>query len=96
MSNKNLHKAKAAKNDEFYTRYEDIEKEVEEYYKYNNDVFRDKVILCPCDYPDKSEFEHYFLDNFERFGLRKLIISGIDPITKEGKVRTYTRDEVQG
>ena len=91
MGNKNLHKAKKAKNDEFYTRYEDIEKEVMHYYNYNQDVFRDKVILCPCDYPDKSNFEKFFVDNFDKFGLRKLIISGIDPVTKQGKVRTYTR-----
>lgn len=92
MTNKSLERAKKAKNDEFYTLYEDIAREVELYYQYDNNVFRDKVILCPCDYPDKSNFEKYFVDNFERFGLRKLIISGIDPETKTGKVRIYTRE----
>lgn len=68
-----LHAAKAAKNDEFYTQYEDIECEMNSYIEFNNDVFRDKTILCPCDDPEWSNFTKYFAANFERLGLRKLI-----------------------
>ena len=73
QKNSNLHKAKKEKNDEFYTQYEDIEKEVNAYIDFNKDVFRDKVILCPCDDPDKSNFTKYFAQNFKRLGIKKLI-----------------------
>lgn len=65
--------AKKAKNDEFYTNYEDIQKEVNAYIDYNPDVFRDKTILLPCDDPDYSNFTKFFAQNFERFGIKKLI-----------------------
>lgn len=65
--------AKAAKNDEFYTQYSDIEAEMNAYVEYNPDVFRDKTILLPCDDPEWSNFTKYFAVNFERFGLKKLI-----------------------
>ncbi len=68
-----LHKAKAAQNDEFFTQYADIEREVNAYYEYNKDVFRDKTILLPCDDPEWSNFTKYFVANFDRFGLKKLI-----------------------
>ena len=67
--NTNLHKAKKAKNDEFYTRYEDIEKELAHYSKH----FRDKIVYCNCDNPEHSNFWKYFVDNFEVLGLKKLI-----------------------
>ena len=51
MANESLSKAKDAKNDEFYTQYHDIEREVEAYLEYNADVFRDKTVLLPCDEP---------------------------------------------
>lgn len=70
---KQLHIAKNQKNDEFYTQYADIEKEMNAYVEYNKDVFRDKIILCPCDDPEWSNFTKYFAANFERFGLKKLI-----------------------
>ena len=73
MKNKKLHHAKRSKNDEFYTQWEDIEKEVSNYYSYNNDVFRDKTILCPCDDPEWSNFTKYFAQNFTKFGLKELI-----------------------
>lgn len=73
MANEQLHAAKTAKNDEFYTQYEDIECEINSYIEYNKDVFRDKTILCPCDDPEWSNFTKYFAANFERFGLKKLI-----------------------
>lgn len=73
MPNKNLQAAKAAKNDEFYTQYPDIQKEVNAYLEYNPDVFRDKTVLLPCDDPEWSNFTKFFAQNFENFGLRKLI-----------------------
>ena len=71
--NTNLHAAKSAKNDEFYTRYEDIEAEMNAYVGFDPDVFRDKVVLLPCDDPEWSQFTRYFAANFDSFGLRKLI-----------------------
>ena len=73
MANKNLCSAKQAKNDEFYTQYYDIEKEVFAYLDYNPNVFRDKTILLPCDDPEWSNFTKFFAQNFEKFGLKKLI-----------------------
>ena len=72
-SNNSLHKAKSAKNDEFYTQYHDIEKEMQAYLEYDADVFRGRTILLPCDDPDWSNFTKYFAQNFQRFGLKKLI-----------------------
>lgn len=72
-NNENLHQAKVAKNDEFYTQYSDIEAEMNAYVEYNHDVFRDKTILLPCDDPEWSNFTKYFVANFECFGLKKLI-----------------------
>lgn len=68
-----LLKAKKSKQDEFYTQYVDIEKEMNAYLEYNPDVFRDKVMLLPCDDPEWSNFTKYFAQNFERLGLKKLI-----------------------
>lgn len=78
--NSNLHKAKRVKNDEFYTRYEDIEAEVMKYRKH----FRDKVVYLPCDDPaeKKSEFWSFFINNFDTFGLKKLIATHY---TEEGR-----------
>lgn len=72
-SNVNLGAAKAAKNDEFYTQYADIQKEVNAYLEYNPDTFRDKTVLLPCDDPEWSNFTKFFAQNFERLGLKKLI-----------------------
>ena len=68
-----LRKAKENKNDEFYTMYEDIEKEINAYLDYDKDVFKDKVVLCPCDDPEWSNFTKYFALNFKKLGLKKLI-----------------------
>ena len=70
QNNKKLHKAKKAKNDEFYTRLEDIEKELNEY---DPAVFKDKTIFCNCDDPTSSNFWVFFHINFHRLGLKKLI-----------------------
>ncbi len=71
--NTNLGAAKAAKNDEFYTQYADIQKEVNAYLEYNPDTFRDKTVLLPCDDPEWSNFTRFFAQNFERLGLKRLI-----------------------
>lgn len=73
MANDKLSKAKKAKNDEFYTQFADISREIEAYLEYNPDTFRDKVVLLPCDDPEWSNFTLYFAQNFVRLGLRKLI-----------------------
>lgn len=73
MANRNLTNAKRAKNDEFYTQYHDIEKEINAYLDYNPDLFRGKTVLLPCDDPEWSNFTKFFAQNFERFGLKKLI-----------------------
>jgi hypothetical protein len=73
MANSNLTKAKNAKNDEFYTQYQDIEKEILAYLEFDKDVFKGKTILLPCDDPEWSNFTKFFAQNFERFGLKKLI-----------------------
>ena len=72
-NNKNLGAAKAAKNDEFYTQYADIQKEINAYLEYNPDTFRDKTVLLPCDDPEWSNFTRFFAQNFERLGLKRLI-----------------------
>lgn len=85
MKNKNLHSAKIEKNDEFYTQYYDIEKEVNAYLEYNPDVFRGKTVLLPCDDPEWSNFTKYFAQNFERFGLKKLISTSYAAESKKYK-----------
>ena len=72
-NNTNLGAAKAAKNDEFYTQYADIQKEINAYLDYNPDTFRNKTILLPCDDPEWSNFTKFFAQNFERLGLKRLI-----------------------
>ena len=72
-NNSNLGAAKAAKNDEFYTQYADIQKEINAYLEYNPDVFRGKTVLLPCDDPEWSNFTKFFAQNFERLGLKRLI-----------------------
>ena len=69
--NKNLHKAKKAKNDEFYTQLSDIEKELMHYKEH----FKGKVVYCNCDDPFLSNFVKYFAYNFHFLGLKKLIAS---------------------
>ena len=70
--NNNLHKAKKEANDEFYTQYEDIAKEIEHYKEH----LKGKVIYCNCDIPHFSNFHKYFLDNFKELELKQLIVTG--------------------
>ena len=69
MANKNLNAAKVADNDEFYTQYEDIERELQHYWQH----FRGKTVLCNCDDPYESNFFKYFASRFNQLGLKKLI-----------------------
>lgn len=73
-SNANLHTAKNEKNDEFYTRLEDIEKELSHYKAY----FKGKTVFCNCDDPYESNFFKYFAMNFNFLGLKKLIATCYD------------------
>ena len=79
-----LEKAKKQKNDEFYTRYEDIENEVMKYRR----SFKGKVVYLPCDDPanKQSEFWSFFINNFDAFGLKKLIATHYDEDGKAYKI----------
>lgn len=79
MGNSNLTSAKREKNDEFYTQWKDIEVEMNAYLEYNPDVFRDKVILLPCDDPTWSNFTKYFALRFDYLGIKKLISTSYAP-----------------
>lgn len=75
----NLNAAKAAKNDEFYTQWVDIEREMNAYLEYDPDVFRDKIVLLPCDDPEWSNFTKFFALHFADYGLKKLISTSYAP-----------------
>lgn len=72
--NNSLHKAKTAKNDEFYTQLNDVAKEL----YYYQDHFKGKTVFCNCDDPTWSAFWKYFHLNFEPMGLKKLIATHYD------------------
>lgn len=76
--NRGLGAAKKAKQDEFYTQYVDIQKEVEAYLEFDPDTFRGKVVYCNCDDPFESNFFMYFGANFNKLGLKKLITTSYD------------------
>ena len=82
--NKNLRRAARVKNDEFYTHYEDIEAEVMKYRK----QFMGKIVYLPCDDPaeKKSEFWSFFVNNFDAFGLKKLIATHYDETGQAYKI----------
>lgn len=88
QKNRNLHTAKSVKNDEFYTRFEDISKEVTHY----KEFFKDKVVYCNCDRVDgenRSNFFVYFATYFEILGLKRLICTTYN---KGGKGRLFIYD----
>lgn len=85
MAKAELGAAKTAKRDEFYTRYVDIEKEVNAYLDYDENTFRDKTVLLPCDDPEWSDFTKFFAQNFEKLGLRKLISTSHAPTARAMK-----------
>ena len=83
MANENLSAAKAAKQDEFYTQWADIEREMNAYLEYDPDVFRGKTVLLPCDDPEWSNFTKFFALHFADFGLKKLISTSYAPESNE-------------
>ncbi len=85
MANESLSAAKAAKNDEFYTQYYDIEREINAYLEYDPNVFRGKTVLLPCDDPEWSNFTLYFAQHFQTLGLKKLISTSYAPESKKYK-----------
>lgn len=85
MANESLSAAKTAKNDEFYTQYYDIEREINAYLEFNPDVFRGKTVLLPCDDPEWSNFTLYFAQHFQTLGLKKMISTSYAPESKKFK-----------
>ena len=103
MANTNLHSAKRAKNDEFYTRLQDIEAELKHYRQFNAkdpaqnfNHFQDKVVLCNCDDPDWSNFWKYFTMNFEFLGLKKLISTHYEADGSASYAMILDRDPATG
>jgi hypothetical protein len=84
--NTDLGAAKAAKNDEFYTQWAEIEREMNAYLEYDPDVFRGKVILLPCDDPEWSNFTKFFALHFVDFGLKKLISTSYAPDSNPAEI----------
>jgi len=87
--NQGLSAAKAAKQDEFYTQYVDIQKEVEAYLEFDPDTFRGKVVYCNCDDPFESNFFKYFAANFNTLGLKKLITTSYDGSPIAGQMSLF-------
>jgi hypothetical protein len=87
--NRGLGAAKAAKQDEFYTQYVDIQKEVEAYLEFDHDTFRDKVVYCNCDDPFESNFFKYFAANFNKLGLKKLVTTSYDGSPIAGQLTLF-------
>lgn len=87
--NRSLSAAKKAKQDEFYTQYVDIQKEIEAYLEYDPNAFRDKVVYCNCDDPFESNFFKYFAANFNKLGLKKLITTSYDGSPIAGQLTLF-------
>ncbi len=79
MAKNHLTEAKRGKNDEFYTQYGDIQKEIESYLEYDPKSFSNKVVYCNADDPYESNFFRYFVLNFNRLGLKRLITTSYKP-----------------
>jgi hypothetical protein len=87
--NRSLSAAKAAKQDEFYTQYVDIQREIETYLEYDPKTFRDKVVYCNCDDPFESNFFKYFAANFNKLSLKKLITTSYDGSPIAGQMTLF-------
>lgn len=93
MANKNLHNAKRAKNDEFYTQLSDIENELKHY----KEFFKNKIVYCNCDDPLESNFTKYFILRFHDLGLKKLICTFYDvQNTKLAYAFEYRGEDLNG
>jgi hypothetical protein len=106
MPNKVLSGAKKEKNDEFYTQYNDIQREINAYTEYNPNVFKDKIVLLPCDDPEWSNFTKLFAQQFKQLGLKKLISTsfavesknykeGYQPTSFEKQSPSYNRNKTR-
>src|ERR1700733_10091795 len=93
MESKPMHRslgaAKAAKQDEFYTQYVDIQKEVEAYLEFDPNTFKGKIVYCNCDDPFESNFFKYFAANFNKLGLKKLITTSYDGSPIAGQLSLF-------
>lgn len=102
MATTHLAKAKVRKNDEYYTTYETVQTEIENYLKGQPDLFKDAVVYLPADNPYRAQsaFYCYFKNNFFRLKLKKLISVGYNAasngIQSYGFVYTLTRDNESG
>lgn len=85
-NNTNLHLAKKIKNDEFYTKYDDIEKELQYYEK----AFNGKIVYCNCDNPRYSAFWKYFHLNFKKLGLKSLLATHYQKGNEYSTAHLYT------
>ncbi len=90
---RNLNIAKAAKKDEFYTRYIDIQKEIEAYLEYDPNTFKGKTVYCNCDDPFESNFFKYFAVNFNKLELKKLISTSYDGSPIAGQLTLFPEYE---
>lgn len=100
MENKSLNQglgaARVAKQDEFYTQYVDIQKEVEAYLEFDPDTFRGKVVYCNCDDPFESNFFKYFAANFNKLGLKSLITTSYDGSPIAGQRTLFPEYNIEG
>lgn len=93
MENRNLHLAKVAKNDEFYTQLTDISDEL----KYYRESFVGKVVLCNCDDSEESEFTRYFILNFHALKLKRLICTFFDSTLRNSAFAfVYNGEDING
>ena len=84
MANQSQNTAKAAKKDEHYTQWADIEREMNAYLEFDPDVFRGKTILLPCDDPEWSNFTKYFALHLTNLGIARLISTSYAPNSNAG------------
>jgi Adenine-specific methyltransferase EcoRI len=87
--NRSLHAAKSAKQDEFYTQYIDVQREVEAYLEFDPNTFKGKIVYCNCDDPFESNFFKYFAANFNKLGLKKLITTSYDGSPIAGQMSLF-------
>ena len=91
MANRNLNSARWEVNDEYYTVWSSVEREMNAYLEYDPDVFRGKTILLPCDDPEWSNFTKFFALHFADFGLKKLISTSYAPNSNAGALSMRPR-----
>lgn len=89
MANDSLLNARKVKNDEFYTVFEYVQKEMNAYLEYNPEVFKGKTVLLPCDDPEWSTFTKFFAQNFIALGLKKLISTSYSLDCKKEQYEQY-------